>query len=77
MARRLGSAMISNTDSTLLVYCKEYMRVKAYNDFWPTRRCCHGSGVVVARMEPLTRWCGRRSGGAPLMTRMAKRRPAR
>ena len=28
MARLLGSAMISNTDSTLLVYSAEYMRVK-------------------------------------------------
>jgi hypothetical protein len=27
--RRFGSAMISNTDSTLLVYSTEHMRIKA------------------------------------------------
>jgi hypothetical protein len=31
MARRFGSAMTSNTDSTLLVYSTEHIRVKAYN----------------------------------------------
>ena len=30
IARRFGSAMISNTDSTLLIYSTEHMRVKAY-----------------------------------------------
>jgi hypothetical protein len=30
MARRFGSAMISNTDSTLLIYSTEHMRVKVY-----------------------------------------------
>jgi hypothetical protein len=30
MARRFGSAMISNTDSTLFVYSKEHIRVKVY-----------------------------------------------
>jgi hypothetical protein len=30
MARRFGSAMISNTDSTLLVYSAEHMLVKVY-----------------------------------------------
>jgi hypothetical protein len=30
MARRFGSAMISNTDSTSLIYSTEHMRVKAY-----------------------------------------------
>lgn len=31
MARRFGSAMISNTDCTLFIYYSEYIRVKAYN----------------------------------------------
>src|SRR5437660_10932044 len=31
IARRFGSAMISNTDSTLLVYSAEHIRVKVYN----------------------------------------------
>src|SRR5215471_16166381 len=31
IARRFGSAMTSNTDSMLLIYHAEYMRVKAYN----------------------------------------------
>ncbi len=31
MARRFGSAMISNTDSTLLIYPTEHILVKAYN----------------------------------------------
>ena len=30
MARRFGSAMISNTDSTLFVYSTEHMLVKVY-----------------------------------------------
>jgi hypothetical protein len=30
MARRFGSAMISNTDPTLFVYSMEHIRVKAY-----------------------------------------------
>jgi len=30
MARRFGSAMISNTDSTLLIYSKGHIRVKVY-----------------------------------------------
>jgi hypothetical protein len=30
MARRFGSAMISNTDSTLFIYSTTHMRVKAY-----------------------------------------------
>src|SRR5712692_4707983 len=30
IARRFGSAMISNTDSTLLVYSTEHIRVKVY-----------------------------------------------
>lgn len=30
MARRFGSAMISNTDSTLLIYSTAHIRVKAY-----------------------------------------------
>jgi hypothetical protein len=30
MARRLGSAMISKTDSTLLIYVLRHMRVNAY-----------------------------------------------
>jgi len=30
IARRFGSAMISNTDSTFVVYYAAYMRVKAY-----------------------------------------------
>ena len=30
MARRFGSAMISNTDSTLLIYPMGHMLVKAY-----------------------------------------------
>ncbi len=30
MARRFGSAMISNTDSTLFIYFNEHIRVKAY-----------------------------------------------
>ena len=30
IARRLGSAITSNTDSTLLVYFEKYMLVKAY-----------------------------------------------
>src|SRR5438445_11399389 len=30
IARRFGSAMISNTDSTLLVYFTEHIRVKVY-----------------------------------------------
>src|SRR3984893_1949418 len=30
IARRFGSAMISNTDSTLLIYFTEHMRVKVY-----------------------------------------------
>jgi len=32
MARRFGSAMIANADSTLLIYSTEHMRVKVYND---------------------------------------------
>ena len=31
MARRFGSAMISNTDSTPAIYVAQYMRVKEYN----------------------------------------------
>jgi hypothetical protein len=30
MARRFGSAMISNTDSMLFIYSTEHIRVKAY-----------------------------------------------
>jgi hypothetical protein len=30
MARRLGSAMISKIDSTLIIYFKWHIRVKAY-----------------------------------------------
>jgi hypothetical protein len=30
IARRFGSAMISNTDSTLLIYAVQHMPVKAY-----------------------------------------------
>jgi len=30
MARRFGSAMISKTDSTLLIYSARHMRVKVY-----------------------------------------------
>jgi hypothetical protein len=30
MARRFGSAMISNTDSTLFIYSTEHIRVKVY-----------------------------------------------
>ena len=32
IARRFGSAMTSNTDSTLLTYFTEHMRVKAYKE---------------------------------------------
>src|SRR6266436_8024346 len=35
IARRFGSAMISNTDSTLLIYSTEHMRVKAYEGRGP------------------------------------------
>jgi hypothetical protein len=38
MARRFGSAMISNTDSTLLIYSTEHMRVKAYTSRGPRQR---------------------------------------
>ena len=38
MARRFGSAMISNTDSTLLIYSTEHMRVKAYTGRGPRQR---------------------------------------
>src|SRR5947209_3644213 len=37
IARRFGSAMISNTDSTLLIYSTEHMRVKVYTGN-PSRR---------------------------------------
>jgi hypothetical protein len=30
IARRFGSAMISNTDSTLFIYLKKHIRVKVY-----------------------------------------------
>ncbi len=32
MARRFGSAMISNTDSTVCIYSTENIRVKVYNN---------------------------------------------
>src|SRR5438128_2340532 len=32
IARRFGSAMISNTDSTLFIYCTAHMPVKAYKE---------------------------------------------
>ena len=35
MARRFGSAIISNTDSTLFIYFYAYMLVKEYNA-WAT-----------------------------------------
>jgi hypothetical protein len=33
MARRFGSAMISNVDSTLFVYLQTHIPVKAYNKY--------------------------------------------
>src|ERR1700730_13954306 len=38
IARRFGSAMISNTDSILLVYSTEHIRVKAYTGRGPRQR---------------------------------------
>src|SRR6266851_10004780 len=38
IARRFGSAMISNTDSILLVYATEHIRVKVYKGRGPRRR---------------------------------------
>jgi hypothetical protein len=38
IARRFGSAMISNTDSTLLVYSSEHMLIKVYNKKTEPRR---------------------------------------
>src|SRR3989454_11650170 len=38
IARRFGSAMISNTDPILLVYSTEHIRVKVYSGRGPRRR---------------------------------------
>src|SRR6266852_5919281 len=38
IARRFGSAMISNTDSILLVYSAEHIRVKVYKGRGPSQR---------------------------------------
>ncbi len=39
MARRFGSAMISNTDSTPLIYSTRHIRVKAYTRTIRDHRC--------------------------------------
>ncbi len=44
MARRFGSAIISNTDSTLFVYSREHIRVNAYT----------GTGHLLAVKIPCT-----------------------
>jgi hypothetical protein len=64
MARRFGSAMISNTDSTLLVYFAGHIRVKAYNASAWFRRLRAGppSSLVqrAKRRKKLSRFhCGR------------------
>ena len=50
MARRFGSAMISNTDSTRLIYSTEHMRVKAYT----------GDGLYTGELRVLIGRAGRR-----------------
>ena len=45
MARRFGSAMISNTDSTLLIYSREHIRVKAYNEEGDRQGFRRGAGM--------------------------------
>src|ERR1700676_513622 len=42
IARRFGSAMISNTDSILLIYFTEYIRVKVYLQPGGARQRFHG-----------------------------------
>src|SRR5258708_2854463 len=44
IARRFGSAMISNTDSTLLIYSTEHMPVKVYKGSGPRQRFQSGCG---------------------------------
>lgn len=50
MARRFGSAMISNTDPTLFVYSMEHIRVKAYKK---TRMISRRAGMYSTNWKPL------------------------
>jgi hypothetical protein len=52
MARRFGSAMISNTDSTCLVYCTEHIRVKVYTDDRGQQRFQPSSWSASSDAEP-------------------------
>ena len=60
MARRLGSAMISKTDSTRLIYAKEYIRVKIYTQRGRRRLPCLESETWGTR---LFREVDRKRGG--------------
>src|SRR5258707_2381969 len=67
IARRFGSAMISNTDSMLFVYAKEHIRVKVYLGRGPqsgvsvSEQCSSFYGLE--RYEPIIpKWFGNNGG---------------
>jgi hypothetical protein len=51
MARRFGSAMISNTDSTLLIYFTEHMLVKVYKSRGPRNGFSRRAGMHRPRLS--------------------------
>jgi hypothetical protein len=56
IARRFGSAMISNADFTLLIYLDEHMLVKVYTRM-PSSRCrSPARGCVLERGRKLWLW---------------------
>src|SRR5260370_8956016 len=67
IARRFGSAMISNTDSMLFVYSKEHIRVKVYSG--------RGAQATVAEVgfDSLERLLKRLSALAELTHKLAKK----
>src|SRR5947209_3269779 len=52
IARRFGSAMISNTDSTLFIYSQWHIRVKAYYGMAGSFRVAPSASLEMSHLTP-------------------------